>query len=53
MFVLAGLNLVENYPYEAVQKGYDFVRLASITAGKIYLIQYGSLLHNLAFKITL
>ncbi|KAK9962915.1 hypothetical protein ABG768_006153 [Culter alburnus] len=27
-----GLNLVENYPYEAVQKGYDFVRLASITA---------------------
>ncbi|XP_031443426.1 GDNF family receptor alpha-4 isoform X1 [Clupea harengus] len=27
-----GLNLVENYPYEAVQKGYDYVRLASITA---------------------
>ncbi|XP_016098939.1 GDNF family receptor alpha-4-like [Sinocyclocheilus grahami] len=32
MFVLAGLNLVENYPYEAIEKGYDFVRLASITA---------------------
>ncbi|XP_063046003.1 GDNF family receptor alpha-4 [Engraulis encrasicolus] len=27
-----GLNLVESYPYEAVQKGYDYVRLASITA---------------------
>uniref|UniRef100_A0A671RAP5 GDNF family receptor alpha 4b n=1 Tax=Sinocyclocheilus anshuiensis TaxID=1608454 RepID=A0A671RAP5_9TELE len=28
----SGLNLVENYPYEAIEKGYDFVRLASITA---------------------
>ncbi|KAG9281208.1 GDNF family receptor alpha-4-like [Astyanax mexicanus] len=27
-----GLNLVESYPYEAVEKGYDYVRLASITA---------------------
>uniref|UniRef100_A0A671NJT3 GDNF family receptor alpha-4-like n=1 Tax=Sinocyclocheilus anshuiensis TaxID=1608454 RepID=A0A671NJT3_9TELE len=29
----SGLNLVENYPYEAIEKGYDFVRLASITLG--------------------
>lgn len=44
MFALAGLNLVENYPYEAIEKGYDFVRLASITAGKmIHFIQYGDL----------
>ncbi|XP_028816082.1 GDNF family receptor alpha-4 isoform X2 [Denticeps clupeoides] len=27
-----GLSLVESYPYEAVQKGYDYVRLASIAA---------------------
>ncbi|XP_041654172.1 GDNF family receptor alpha-4 [Cheilinus undulatus] len=27
-----GLNLVERYPYETVQKDYDYVRLASITA---------------------
>ncbi|KAF5897591.1 GDNF family receptor alpha-4-like, partial [Clarias magur] len=27
-----GLNLVESYPYETVEKGYDYVRLASITA---------------------
>lgn len=29
-----GLNLVESYPYETVQRDYDYVRLASITAGK-------------------
>ncbi|XP_056456468.1 GDNF family receptor alpha-4 [Gadus chalcogrammus] len=27
-----GLNLVESYPYEAVERDYDYVRLASITA---------------------
>ncbi|XP_061747628.1 GDNF family receptor alpha-4 [Nerophis ophidion] len=27
-----GLNLVESYPYETVQRDYDYVRLASITA---------------------
>lgn len=31
----SGLNLVESYPYEPVQKGYDYVRLASITAGML------------------
>ncbi|XP_036406891.1 GDNF family receptor alpha-4-like [Megalops cyprinoides] len=31
--VLHGLNLVETYPYEAVEKTYDYVRLASIAAG--------------------
>uniref|UniRef100_A0A8C9RZM6 GDNF family receptor alpha 4a n=2 Tax=Scleropages formosus TaxID=113540 RepID=A0A8C9RZM6_SCLFO len=31
--VLHGLNLVENFPYEAVEKDYDYVRLASIAAG--------------------
>ncbi|TRY98774.1 hypothetical protein DNTS_025510 [Danionella cerebrum] len=30
-----GLNLVENYPYEKIEKGYDFVRLASITADEV------------------
>lgn len=35
MFViLLGLKLVESYPYETVQRDYDYVRLASITAGK-------------------
>ncbi|XP_030621319.1 GDNF family receptor alpha-2 [Chanos chanos] len=29
-----GLNLVESYPYESVERGHDYVRLASITAGK-------------------
>uniref|UniRef100_A0A672SKQ8 GDNF family receptor alpha 4b n=1 Tax=Sinocyclocheilus grahami TaxID=75366 RepID=A0A672SKQ8_SINGR len=33
-----GLNLVENYPYEAIEKGYDFVRLASITAAELISI---------------
>lgn len=32
--ILLGLNLVESYPYETVQRDYDYVRLASITAGK-------------------
>lgn len=32
--VLLGLKLVESYPYETVQRDYDYVRLASITAGK-------------------
>lgn len=32
--ILSGLNLVENYPYETVERDYDYVRLASITAGK-------------------
>lgn len=31
---LSGLNLVESFPYETVQRDYDYVRLASITAGK-------------------
>lgn len=31
--ILSGLNLVESYPYETVHKDYDYVRLASITAG--------------------
>ncbi|XP_064190791.1 GDNF family receptor alpha-4a isoform X2 [Anguilla rostrata] len=31
--VLHGLSLVESYPYEAVEKGFDYVRLASIAAG--------------------
>lgn len=30
----SGLNLVESYPYEAMERDYDYVRLASITAGK-------------------
>ncbi|XP_010899216.1 GDNF family receptor alpha-4 isoform X1 [Esox lucius] len=30
--VIHGLNLVESYPYEAVERDYDYVRLASITA---------------------
>ncbi|KAF7669598.1 hypothetical protein LDENG_00176790 [Lucifuga dentata] len=30
--MIHGLNLVENYPYETVQRDYDYVRLASITA---------------------
>ncbi|XP_054647609.1 GDNF family receptor alpha-4 [Dunckerocampus dactyliophorus] len=30
--IIHGLNLVENYPYETVQRDYDYVRLASITA---------------------
>ena len=34
MFPLpSGLTLVESYPYEAVERDYDYVRLASITAG--------------------
>lgn len=32
--ILSGLKLVESYPYETVQRDYDYVRLASITAGK-------------------
>ncbi|CAL8302806.1 unnamed protein product [Boreogadus saida] len=32
--VLHGLNLVENFPYEAEERGSDYVRLASIAAGK-------------------
>ncbi|KAG7459013.1 hypothetical protein MATL_G00226710 [Megalops atlanticus] len=31
--VLHGLSLVESYPYEPVEKGFDYVRLASIAAG--------------------
>ncbi|XP_035280623.1 GDNF family receptor alpha-4 [Anguilla anguilla] len=31
--MLHGYNLVESYPYEAVEKTYDYVRLASIAAG--------------------
>ncbi|KAM9377430.1 GDNF family receptor alpha-4 [Pholidichthys leucotaenia] len=30
--IIHGLNLVERYPYETVQRDYDYVRLASITA---------------------
>ncbi|KAM6953139.1 GDNF family receptor alpha-4, partial [Aplochiton taeniatus] len=30
--VIHGLHLVESYPYEAVERDYDYVRLASITA---------------------
>uniref|UniRef100_A0A3P9HZX4 GDNF family receptor alpha 4b n=1 Tax=Oryzias latipes TaxID=8090 RepID=A0A3P9HZX4_ORYLA len=30
--VIHGLNLVESYPYETVQRDHDYVRLASITA---------------------
>ncbi|XP_074530203.1 GDNF family receptor alpha-4 [Halichoeres trimaculatus] len=30
--ILHGLNLVESYPYEMVQRDYDYVRLASISA---------------------
>ncbi|XP_056616038.1 GDNF family receptor alpha-4a isoform X2 [Triplophysa dalaica] len=30
--VLHGLSLVENYPYEPVERGFDYVRLASIAA---------------------
>ncbi|XP_029917956.1 GDNF family receptor alpha-4 [Myripristis murdjan] len=30
--IIHGLNLVESYPYEAVERDYDYVRLASITA---------------------
>lgn len=32
--IVLGLNLVESYPYETVQRDHDYVRLASITAGK-------------------
>lgn len=32
--ILSGLKLVESYPYETVHRDYDYVRLASITAGK-------------------
>lgn len=31
--VLAGLSLVESYPYEPEERGSDYVRLASIAAG--------------------
>ncbi|KAI5108182.1 GDNF family receptor alpha-4 precursor [Silurus meridionalis] len=31
--VIHGLNLVESYPYEPVERGFDYVRLASIAAG--------------------
>ncbi|TRY98174.1 hypothetical protein DNTS_017734 [Danionella cerebrum] len=30
--LLHGLSLVENYPYEPVERGFDYVRLASIAA---------------------
>ncbi|XP_026789077.3 GDNF family receptor alpha-4a [Pangasianodon hypophthalmus] len=30
--VIHGLNLVESYPYEPVERGFDYVRLASIAA---------------------
>ncbi|ROK15828.1 GDNF family receptor alpha-4 [Anabarilius grahami] len=30
--ILHGLSLVENYPYEPVERGFDYVRLASIAA---------------------
>ncbi|KAM3612199.1 uncharacterized protein V6R79_004488 [Siganus canaliculatus] len=30
--IIHGLKLVESYPYETVQKNYDYVRLASISA---------------------
>ncbi|XP_053284346.1 GDNF family receptor alpha-4 [Pleuronectes platessa] len=30
--IIHGLNLVERYPYETVQRDYDYVRLASISA---------------------
>ncbi|MBN3304549.1 GFRA4 protein, partial [Amia calva] len=30
---LHGLNLVEDFPYESVEKGFDYVRLASIAIG--------------------
>ncbi|KAM4585650.1 GDNF family receptor alpha-4 [Fundulus diaphanus] len=30
--IIYGLNLVESYPYETVQRDHDYVRLASITA---------------------
>ena len=29
----SGVTLVESYPYKAVERDYDYVRLASITAG--------------------
>lgn len=31
---LAGLSLVEDFPYEPEERGSDYVRLASIAAGK-------------------
>lgn len=37
---LSGLNLVERYPYETVRRDYDYVRLASITAGKFNGLHY-------------
>ena len=36
--IISGLNLVERYPYETVQRDYDYVRLASISAGKFNFI---------------
>ncbi|KAI2656706.1 GDNF family receptor alpha-4 [Labeo rohita] len=42
-----GLNLVENYPYEAIEKGYDFVRLASITAAVPWKLVRDSQQHKL------
>lgn len=35
-----GLNLVESYPYETVQRDYNYVRLASISAGKFTNLHY-------------
>uniref|UniRef100_A0A3Q3F9A3 GDNF/GAS1 domain-containing protein n=1 Tax=Labrus bergylta TaxID=56723 RepID=A0A3Q3F9A3_9LABR len=32
--IMHGLNLVESFPYEPVHREYDYVRLASIAAGK-------------------
>ncbi|XP_016095626.1 GDNF family receptor alpha-4-like, partial [Sinocyclocheilus grahami] len=39
--VLHGLSLVENYPYEPVERGFDYVRLASIAAGVPRLVSGG------------
>ncbi|XP_070999047.1 GDNF family receptor alpha-4-like [Oncorhynchus clarkii lewisi] len=33
--VLHGLSLVESYPYEPEERGFDYVRLASIAAGAV------------------
>lgn len=38
--IFLGLNLVESFPYETVQRDYDYVRLASITAGKMIFLPF-------------
>lgn len=47
LILISGLKLVESFPYETVQRDYDYVRLASITAGKFLVkLTFTSLFRN-------